>query len=51
MKQFVKYAAVCLAGYFVGFYGMKYKVVKAIANEYIEQDLEDSEEEEKEEEA
>ena len=52
MKQFVKYAAVGVAGYLVGFYEMKYKVVKAIANEYIEQDLEDSEEEkEKEEEA
>ena len=49
MKQFIKYAAVCLAGYFVGFYEMKYKVVKAIANEYIEQDLEDSEEEKEEE--
>ena len=51
MKQFLKYAAVGFAGYLVGFYEMKYKVVKAIANEYIEQDLEYSEEEEKEEEA
>lgn len=49
MKQFVKYAAIGLAGYLVGFYEMKYKVVKAIANEYIEQDLEDSEEEKEEE--
>ena len=49
MKQFVKYAAVGVAGYLVGFYEMKYKVVKAIANEYIEQDLEDSEEEKEEE--
>lgn len=49
MKQFVKYAAVGVAGYLVGFYEMKYKVVKAIANEYIEQDLEDSKEEKEEE--
>ena len=49
MKQFIKYASVGLAGYFVGFYEMKYKVVKAIENEYIEQDLEDSEEEKEEE--
>ena len=49
MKQFVKYAAVGVAGYLVGFYEMKYKVVKAIASEYIEQDLEDSEEEKEEE--
>ena len=49
MKQFIKYAAVGFAGYLVGFYEMKYKVVKAIANEYIEQDLEDSEEEKEEE--
>ena len=49
MKQFVKYAVVGFAGYLVGFYEMKYKVVKAIANEYIKQDLEDSEEEKEEE--
>lgn len=49
MKQFVKYAAVAVAGYFVGFYEMKYKVVKAIANGYIEQNQDDSEEEKEEE--
>jgi len=49
MKQFIKYAAVGLAGYFIGFYEMKYKVMKAIANEYIE--AEESEENVKEEEA
>ena len=49
MKQFIKYAAVGLAGYFIGFYEMKYKVVKAIANGYVKQ--EESEENVKEEEA
>ena len=45
MKQFVKYAAVGVAGYLVGFYEMKYKVVKAIAKGYIEQNQDDSKEE------
>lgn len=49
MKQFIKYAAVGLAGYFIGFYEMKYKVVKVIANGYIERD--ESEGDVKEEEA
>ena len=48
MKQFVKYAAVGVAGYLIGFYEMKYKVVKAIANGYINRD-ENSEEEKEEE--
>ena len=29
MKDFVKYAAVGIAGYLVGFYEMKYKLVKS----------------------
>ena len=49
MKQFVKYAAVGVAGYLIGFYEMKYKVVKAIANGYVERNEEDSEEEKEEE--
>lgn len=49
MKQFLKYAAVGVAGYLVGFYEMKYKVVKAIAQGYVEQDHEDSKEEKEEE--
>lgn len=49
MKQFIKYAAIGLAGYFIGFYEMKYKVIKAIANGYIKRD--ESEEDVKEEEA
>lgn len=30
MKQFVKYAAVFIAGHLIGFYEMKYKVMKCI---------------------
>ena len=32
MKSFVKYAAVGLAGYLVGFYKMKYKTTKTLLN-------------------
>lgn len=46
MKTFIKYAAVGLAGYLVGFYEMKYKVVKCIAKGMIEKDLNESEKEE-----
>lgn len=49
MKQFAKYAAVGLAGYLVGFYEMKYKIVKAIAQGCIEQNQNDSKEEKEEE--
>ena len=38
MKQFIKYAAVGLAGYFIGFYEMKYKVVKAVAQGFVERE-------------
>lgn len=31
MTKFIKYAAVGIAGYLVGFYEMKYKLVKAVA--------------------
>ena len=31
MKNFIKFAAVGLVGYFIGFYEMKYKAIKAIA--------------------
>lgn len=30
MKNFVKYAAVGVAGYLIGFYEMKYKVMKVM---------------------
>ena len=49
MKQFVKYAAVGVAGYLIGFYEMKYKIVKTIANGYIKQNQDDSKEEKEEE--
>ena len=49
MKQFVKYAAIGIAGYFVGFYEMKYKAVKAIAKGYLKQNEDDSKEEKEEE--
>lgn len=42
MKQFMKYAAVGVAGYLVGFYEMKYKVVKAMAQGFVEKEQEDS---------
>ena len=31
MKNFIKFAAVGIAGYLIGFYEMKYKIVKCIA--------------------
>ena len=49
MKNFVKFAVVAVAGYLVGFYEMKYKVLKAIAQRHIEKDQEDSNEEKEEE--
>lgn len=45
MKDFVKFAAVGVAGYLIGFYEMKYKVVKAIADgQHEELNKKDSEE-------
>lgn len=38
MKQFIEYAAVGVTGYLIGFYEMKYKVVKAMAMSYVEKD-------------
>ena len=39
MKNFLKYAAVGVAGYLIGFYEFKYKVVKAMASVNIEASL------------
>ena len=36
MKNFIKFAAVGLAGYFVGFYEMKYKFMKTMLASYVE---------------
>lgn len=48
MKNVVKLAVVGLAGYFIGFYEMKYKVMKAIVKRNID-NLEKSDEDSKEE--
>ena len=50
MKTFIKYAAVAVAGYLVGFYEMKYKVTKAMLQGFVEKenDQEDSKEEKEE---
>lgn len=42
MKNFIKYGAVALAGYLVGFYEMKYKATKAL----LEVSIKDSDKEE-----
>ena len=51
MKNFIKFAAVGLAGYFVGFYEMKYKFMKTMlelyaeaANDLVKESKEDSKE-------
>lgn len=43
MKNFVKYAAVGLIGYFVGFYEMKYKVLEILATINCDEDKEQKE--------
>lgn len=45
MKNFMKFAAVGVAGYLVGFFEMRYKVIKAIAQGYIENQEEEKENE------
>ena len=37
MKNFIKFGLVGLAGYFVGFYEMKYKTLKIITNRLIKE--------------
>ena len=39
MKQGVKLAIVGIAGYSIGYYKFKYKFVKAIANQYVDDQL------------
>ena len=48
MKDFVKYAAIGVAGYLVGFYEMKYKTAMALMKVLTEKNQEDSEEKEEE---
>lgn len=38
MKQFIKYAAVGIAGYFVGFYELKYRMLKLCVEKTLESD-------------
>ena len=49
MKTFVKYAAIAVAGYLVGFYEMKYKTSMALIKVLTEKNQEDSNEEKEEE--
>lgn len=49
MKPFVKYVAVGLAGYLMGFYEMKYKATKALLNVMTEECKKDSEDKKEEE--
>lgn len=39
MKQGIKLAIVGIAGYFIGYYEFKYKFVKAIAKQYVDDQL------------
>ena len=45
MKNFIKYAAIGFAGYLIGFYEMKYNLVKAIAVHKLESESKEKEEE------
>ena len=49
MKDFLKFAAVGVAGYLVGFYEMKYKTSMALVKVLTEKNQEDSNEEKAEE--
>ena len=46
MKNGIKYAIVGVAGYLIGFYEMKYKVIKLIAKNAVEKQTEEKVEEE-----
>ena len=41
MKTFITYVAIGVAGYLIGFYEMKYKAVKAIAESNIDELMKD----------
>lgn len=40
MKQFIKYAAVGVAGYLIGFYELKYKMMKSMLENKISKEKE-----------
>lgn len=46
MKNIIKYGVVGLVGYIIGFYEMKYKVIKLMLKSQIEKDTKSNEEEE-----
>lgn len=50
MKDYVKLAVVGVAGYLIGFYEMKYKVMKVMLENTIKNDLEETEKDKEEEE-
>ena len=50
MKNFIKFTAVGVAGYLVGFYEMKYRVTKAMLEGFVEKEKDEKDSEEKEEE-
>jgi hypothetical protein len=45
MNKFIKYTAIGLAGYLIGYYEMKYKVVKLLLKTKMEQDVKQAENE------
>lgn len=45
MNKFIKYTAIGLAGYLIGYYEMKYKVVKLLLKTKMEQDVKQDENE------
>ena len=50
MKNFIKFAAVGVAGYLVGVYEMKYRVTKAMLEGFVKKEKDEKDSEEKEEE-
>lgn len=51
MNNFIKFAAVGLAGYFIGFYEMKYKTMEAVLQVELDKDKKDNDKEENKEES
>ena len=45
MNKFIKYTAIGLAGYLIGYHEMKYKLVKALLKTKMEQDVKQAENE------
>ena len=51
MKNFLKYAAIGLAGYFIGFYEMKYKTLRSLIELQNKRESDDSSKEDEKEES